>query len=71
MSAVENSGGLVPAETGSDCTRWPSSGLCSLIDLEAILGRQYSCPQPSRYSPLPGFRLKSKAYIRLFPQAEG
>jgi len=30
-------GGRVPF--GSDCTRWPVLGLCSLTNLEATLGR--------------------------------
>jgi hypothetical protein len=36
----------VPAamSSWSDCTRWPESSLCSLIDLEAILGRRASSP---------------------------
>src|SRR5215471_6593834 len=41
-TGAKNAGGHVLPARRSDCTRWPSSGLCSLTDLEAILGRRTS-----------------------------
>src|ERR1700719_3641402 len=41
-------GGRIPL--GSDCTRWPFAGLCSLTALEAASGRSSSLPRNSRQS---------------------
>jgi hypothetical protein len=53
-SAIDSSSFIVrvtryrrPRPNGSDCTRRPEPGLCSLTDLEAVLGRRASTYHPS------------------------